>query len=222
MIPRQVAHVFVRGVLLCFSVLIHCSLAFVHSGCPSLLLVFKRCLVETRSKICWSKSVCSQRMHRYIYPLGDRNRHWSIPCYSWNIDQSASAFAPCGYIYWSLLSFTHGRKNFQLVQRRFQCAVKKSLKPDRSRPAQHWIFACILCPSISRTNYSIPFTSQVTWQLHLLCLNSIKYLCIYIDKKLIFSKHTQSIKNKFNASKFSLFPLINHKNTLPVKTKIYL
>lgn len=51
---------------------------------------------------------------------------------------------------------------------------------------------------------------------------SIKYLGVHIDKNLNFSKHTHTTINKAKAANYLLFPLLNSKSTLSIKTKIYI
>lgn len=51
--------------------------------------------------------------------------------------------------------------------------------------------------------------------------NHIKYLGVYIDRKLNFSRHVRSTINKAKGIKHALFPLINSKSPLPLRTKLY-
>lgn len=50
----------------------------------------------------------------------------------------------------------------------------------------------------------------------------VKYLGVTIDNKLHFTKHVREVTRKANGAKFALFPLLNPKSPLPLKTKLYI
>lgn len=58
--------------------------------------------------------------------------------------------------------------------------------------------------------------STINWS------QDVKYLRITIDDKVKFSKHLKNILRKAKAAKFKLFPLLNPKSPLSIKTKLYI
>lgn len=50
----------------------------------------------------------------------------------------------------------------------------------------------------------------------------VKYLGATIDKELHFTNHVHEITSKANGDKFTLFPLINSKSSLPLRTKLFI
>ena len=55
---------------------------------------------------------------------------------------------------------------------------------------------------------------EVSWS------DNVKYLGIYLDKKLTFKHHTDQIKSKFNLAIKLMYPLINRKSDLSLENKI--
>lgn len=52
--------------------------------------------------------------------------------------------------------------------------------------------------------------------------NSMKYLGVYLDRKLTFNKHVNNIITKAKRSNFCLYSVINEDSPLPTSTKSYI
>jgi len=104
---------------------------------------------------------------------------------------------------------SHLQKQINLIQPWFK-QWRISINPSKT--------SAIFFSNKSTLNTPKPkvLNTPVSWS------HSIRYLGVIIDRNLNFSAHAKSVVNKTKAAGHLLFPMINKKSPLSVRTKLYI